>query len=65
MRAVATREQIDRFMHALAAQARHDGRVYVTGGASAVLLGWRLTTIDVDIKLVPEQDALLRAIPGS
>jgi hypothetical protein len=29
-----------------------------------VLLGWRRTTIDVDLKLVPEQDAVLRAIPG-
>jgi hypothetical protein len=29
-----------------------------------VLLGWRGTTIDVDLKLVPEQDAVLRAIPG-
>ena len=25
--------------------------------------GWRDSTIDVDLKLVPEQDALLRAIP--
>ena len=29
-----------------------------------MLLGWRGTTIDVDLKLVPEQDAVLRAIPG-
>lgn len=28
-----------------------------------MLLGWRGTTIDVDLKLVPEQDAVLRAIP--
>lgn len=28
-----------------------------------MLLGWRRTTIDVDLKLVPEQDAVLRAIP--
>jgi hypothetical protein len=36
--------------------------VYFTGGATAVLTGWRDTTIDVDIKLDPEQDAVLRAI---
>jgi hypothetical protein len=29
-----------------------------------VLSGWRSTTIDVDLKLVPEQDSVLRAIPG-
>ncbi len=39
------------------------GRIYFTGGASAVLLGWRASTIDVDIKLVPDSDAMLRAIP--
>ncbi len=36
--------------------------MFLTGGATAVLLGWRPTTIDVDIKLVPEDDRLLRAI---
>jgi hypothetical protein len=49
-------------MRALAAEADADGRVYFTGGATAVLLGWRATTIDVDLKLAPERDALLRAI---
>jgi len=28
-----------------------------------VLAGWRSTTIDVDLKLVPEQESVLRAIP--
>ncbi|MGH2371856.1 MAG: DUF6036 family nucleotidyltransferase [bacterium] len=28
-----------------------------------MLLGWRPTTIDVDIKIIPESDELLRAIP--
>jgi hypothetical protein len=28
-----------------------------------VLLGWRPTTVDVDLELVPEQDAVLRAVP--
>jgi hypothetical protein len=34
------------------------------GGATAVLLGWRATTIDVDLVLRPEDDTLLRAVPG-
>ena len=29
-----------------------------------MLLGWRDTTIDVDIELDPEQDELLRALPA-
>jgi hypothetical protein len=51
-------------MEALGHAAAAAGRVYFTGGATAVLLGWRFTTIDVDVKFVPEHDALLRAIPG-
>ena len=49
-------------MRALGADAQTSGRVYLTGGATAVLLGWRGTTIAVDIKLEPESDRLLRAI---
>jgi len=63
MRALADPDRIRRFMKALASEARDDGRAYFTGGATAVLSGWRSSTIDVDLKLVPEQDALLRAIP--
>jgi hypothetical protein len=37
--------------------------VYLTGGATAVLEGWRASTIDIDIRIVPEHDALFRAIP--
>jgi len=51
-------------MRALGATARADALVYLTGGATAVLLGWRDTTIDVDIAaVVPESDELLRALP--
>ena len=35
------------FMRELAAESRAAGRIYITGGASAVLLGWRATTVDV------------------
>ncbi len=52
-------------MRALSAESRgDDARLYFTGGATAVLLGWRSSTIDVDVKIVPESDRLLRAIPG-
>lgn len=50
-------------MEALGAAAQAPARVYFTGGATAVLLGWRAGTIDVDVKFVPDRDALLRAIP--
>ena len=51
------------FMRELATTSRAEGRVYITGGASAVLLDWRLTTVDVDIKVIPDSDNVLRAIP--
>lgn len=51
-------------MRALAREAREDGRIYLTGGASAVLLGWRDSTVDIDLKIVPEHDRVLRAIPN-
>jgi len=37
-------------------------RIYLTGGATAVLRGWRPSTIDVDLKLVPDHDEILRAM---
>jgi hypothetical protein len=63
MRQVVDRERIQRFMEALGAEAARPGRLYFTGGVTAVLLGWRSTTIDVDILMVPEDDRLLRALP--
>ncbi|MBA2462678.1 MAG: hypothetical protein H0V45_13085 [Actinobacteria bacterium] len=50
-------------MRAAGAAAAHDGVCYLAGGSTAVLVGWRATTIDVDIALEPEQDELLRALP--
>ncbi|MGE0042285.1 MAG: hypothetical protein AB7H88_05805 [Vicinamibacterales bacterium] len=64
MRELADADRIAAFMRALARVARTPGRVYLTGGATAVLHGWRDATIDVDIKLVPDADPLLRAIPA-
>jgi hypothetical protein len=63
MRALADAARIRRFMAALGAEADADARVYFTGGASAVLHGWRASTIDVDVKIVPDLDRLFRAIP--
>lgn len=62
MRELADEQRIRRFMRALGAAAAHDGDCYLTGGATAVLLGWRATTLDVDLRLEPEQDELLRAL---
>ena len=43
--------------------AREETRIYLVGGATAVLVGWRETTVDIDLKIVPESDEILRALP--
>lgn len=62
MRGLTSADNLARFMRALGVASREPTRAYFTGGATAVLLGWRDTTIDVDIELVPDRDELLRAI---
>lgn len=63
MRGLADAARIRRFLRELGRAADRDGAVYLTGGATAVLLGWRDSTIDADILIVPETDALYRALP--
>src|SRR3954469_22315639 len=63
MREPLNAHRLQVLMKALSVEARTPGRVYLTGGASAVLLGWRLSTIHVDLKLVPERDEILRRVP--
>lgn len=63
MRELADRERVERFMAILGRRASSASRVYLTGGATAVLHGWRSTTIDIDLKILPESDDVLRQIP--
>jgi hypothetical protein len=63
MRAPVTAQRLHDFMRALGARSMGEGRVYLTGGASAVLLEWRQSTLDVDIKIIPDTDRVLSAIP--
>ena len=49
-------------MQELAAAARSSGKVYFTGGATALLLGFRDQTIDIDLKLDPEPEGAFEAI---
>ena len=63
MREVANRARIEAFLSALAREATHETDVFLVGGTSAVLVGWRAATIDMDLVMRPESDAMLRAIP--
>ncbi len=49
-------------MQELASAARSPGKVYLTGGATALLLSFREQTIDIDLKLDPEPEGAFEAI---
>jgi hypothetical protein len=63
MRRPVDAERLRRFMRELGNETDRDVRVYFTGGATAVLFGWRSSTIDVDVKVDPDSDRLFRALP--
>jgi len=63
MREQLTVESLQAFIKALGGGATEPARVYLVGGATAVLLGWRTSTIDVDLKIIPESDEILRSLP--
>lgn len=62
MRRLADAERIDRLLRALGREASEDTRLYLVGGATMVLNGLRGMTVDVDLRIEPERDELLRAI---
>jgi hypothetical protein len=62
MRRKVTVATLKQFMQELATAARSPGKVYFTGGATALLLGFRDQTIDIDLKLDPEPAGAFEAI---
>jgi len=64
MRRAADAARIRRLLAELGRVATLDTTLYLVGGATAVLHGWRTTTIDVDLHLEPQSDEVLRAIPA-
>jgi len=62
MRRKVTVETLNQFMQKLATAARSPGKVYFTGGSTALLLGFREQTIDIDLKLDPEPEGVFEAI---
>lgn len=55
-------QKIERLMQVLGREADGAGCIYFTGGASALLIGWRSSTVDVDIRLDPEPPGIFQAI---
>ena len=54
MRQPVEREKLEALMVALGHGVTSEGCIYLTGGATALLHGWRAMTIDVDLRADPE-----------
>jgi hypothetical protein len=63
MREITDRERIELFMRGLGARVRQPAKVFLTGGSTAVLHGWRDSTVDIDVRFAPELDELFRSLP--
>ena len=62
MRPPVTGEKIERLMTALGKSVTGPGVIFFTGGVTALLHGWRETTIDIDLKALPEPSGLFEAL---
>jgi hypothetical protein len=62
MRQVTTLVRLREFLAHLGRTTRTPGTVYLVGGATAVMEGWRDSTVDIDLKLDPESNDILHAI---
>jgi hypothetical protein len=49
-------------MRQLGRVTREPTSIFFTGGATAVLVGWRGTTVDVDLRVEPQRDEVFRAL---
>jgi hypothetical protein len=63
MRNRTSKENVEKFMRAVARNAKSECSVYFTGGVTAVLMGWRESTVDIDLKFEPELDEIFRSLP--
>lgn len=62
MRGETDKAKVEAFMAALGARVSGAGSIYLAGGATAVLHGWRTMTIDIDIKPDPEPAGLFETL---
>lgn len=62
MRELADAERIARIARELGRVVAPGTRMYLTGGATAVLEGWRASTVDIDVRFEPDSEQALRRI---
>lgn len=64
MREKVTAARLQEFMKALGNAVAGPARIFLVGGATAVLCGWRESTIDINLKVIPDSDEILRNLPA-
>ena len=62
MREAADTDRIRRLAQELGRSVGPGTRMYLTGGATAVLEGWRTSTVDIDVRFDPDSDEALTKI---
>jgi hypothetical protein len=62
LRDAADADRIRRLARELGRIVSPGTRMYLTGGATAVLEGWRDSTVDIDVRFEPDSDAALNRV---
>lgn len=62
MRSEVDADRIRTFIQQLGRRVRGPGTVFLTGGATALLFGWRRSTLDIDISMDLEPQGIFEAI---
>lgn len=62
VREAADADRIRRLARELGRSVGAGTRMYLTGGATAVLEGWRASTVDIDVRFDPDSDEALTRI---
>jgi hypothetical protein len=62
VRSPLDRDRLLAVLRALARACLGPGTIFITGGGTALLYGWRRATVDIDLKLDPEPAGAFEAI---
>lgn len=62
MRGETNKIKLEAFMAALGGRVQGEGSIFLAGGSTAVLHGWRTMTIDIDLKPDPEPAGFFAAL---
>ena len=62
MRSHVDKDRLFSFFQEIGCRSQGPGRIYIVGGSTALLLGIRDQTIDIDIKLDPEPKGVFESI---